>query len=62
MNLIDDNTYGTEHVAEAILQKFMREYDLWELQMERRNMRFPDYQNLADRMYSTYKTAKSYGF
>ena len=62
MNLIDDNTYGTEHVAEAILQKFMKEYTLWELQMERRNMRFPDYQNLAARMYSTYKTAKSYGY
>ena len=62
MNLIDDNTYGTEHVAEAILHKFMREYDLWERQMERRNIGFPDYQNLADRMYSTYKTAKSYGF
>lgn len=62
MKMIDDKTYGTEHVAEAILQKFMQEYDLWERQMERRNMRFPDYQNLADRMYSTYKTAKSYGF
>ncbi len=62
MNYIDDNTYTTEHVAEAVLSRFMKEYELWERQMERRNMRAPDYKNLGERMFSAYKTAKSYGF
>jgi|TARA_R100001510_G_scaffold51716_1_gene51756 hypothetical protein len=62
MNYIDDNTYTSEHVAEAVLSTFMREYDNWERKMERRNIGPPDYKNLAERMYNAYKTAKCYGF
>lgn len=62
MNYIDDNTYTSEHVAEAVLSTFMKEYELWENKQERRNMQPPDYKNLASRMYHAYKTAKSYGF
>ena len=60
--LIDDNTYTTEDVSEAVLRQFIREYELWENRQERRNLKPPDYKDLAHRMFRSYKTAKCYGF
>ena len=60
--LIDDNTYTTEEVSEAVLRQFIREYELWENRQERRNLKPPDYKDLAYRMFRSYKTAKCYGF
>tara|TARA_R100000406_G_scaffold85956_1_gene69648 strand:- start:875 stop:1063 length:189 start_codon:yes stop_codon:yes gene_type:complete len=62
MQLIDDNTYTSSDVAEAVLKSFVTEYEKWEDKQGRRNLEPPDYRDLALRMFRSYKTAKCYGY
>ena len=62
MQLIDDNTYTSSDVAEAVLKSFVTEYEKWEDKQGRRNLQPPDYRDLALRMFRSYKTAKCYGY
>lgn len=63
MKYIDDTTFTNEDVSSTLLRQFLKTYDKWERRQENRNLNYgPDYQALADEMYTTYKEAKYYGF
>ena len=63
MKYIDDTTYTNKDVSEVLLKQFLKTYDRWERRQENRNLNYlPDYEALANAMYTTYKQAKYYGF
>lgn len=49
--------------AKLLLDMFLQEYEKWEdLQTRRKAYMSPNYEQLGDRMFQAYKTAKQYGY
>ena len=49
--------------AKLLLDMFLQEYERWEdLQTRRKAYMPPNYEQLGDKMFQAYKTAKQYGY